>query len=333
MLISDESTVNFCDLLQYFGIPSDTFTQDELNDCQLPTSKLDCLKKFLKMPPSAYVDCKENFLKKVRSGDWSSMMDQLKYYNILDCKLLQKAWLKYTELFFNEFAVDAQQKISLSQLAQTILFKHYPKTEIPIITIGQDFTWLSQEIRGNLFGGLAAVFCRHAQTTADSKYPEVAYKTPNGDPVKKIQQLDVNSLYPTVMKFDLPVGSGLFYENENGNFIPREMSVNTGGNASNISLHWLNHMQSKFVSNGKVVHIQCQLNGQEKKIANYDLDGYVFFENKQIGLDFRYVFNISKNVIFIILLGGVDSILVVNVIQLMLMGKRDELRTWRELHF
>ena len=99
--------------------------------------------------------------------------------------------------------------------------------------------------------------------------------------------LDVNSLYSTVMKLELPVGSGVLYENINGLFNHNYMANNAGGNASYISLHWLNHMQNTFMSDGQPIYIQCQINGSEKQIGNYFLDGYVYYNGKHIGLDFH----------------------------------------------
>lgn len=80
-----------------------------------------------------------------------------------------------------------------SQLAQTILFQHYPKHIIPIISMSKEYTWLNKEIRKNLFGGLSAVFCRHAQIEKDESFPQEVYQTPNGSQITKIQQLGMTS--------------------------------------------------------------------------------------------------------------------------------------------
>ena len=284
----DDRVTNFGGMLNYFGIPSDDFTELELSSTRAPESKIHVIVKHLKMPPFDYVECKENFEDKIKSGEWATMMDQLEYYNVLDTKLLAQAWMSYTELFYTEFGVDPQGFMSLSQLAQAILFSFYPKNSMPMFTFDEKLTWLNRDIRKNLYGGLSAVFCRHAQTDVDEKYPALTYQTPNGSRVKNIQQLDVNSLYSTVMKMDLPIGVGVLYENVDGNFLPQRLGINRGGNASKISLHWLNHMQGKFVENGRTVPIQCALNGQEKQIGDFFLDGYVFYQNQRIGLDFRF---------------------------------------------
>jgi len=162
---------------------------------------------------------------------------------------------------------------------------------LPTVSLDADYTWLNKEIRSNLFGGLAACFSRHAETATgeiNSSYPDVVYQTPNGSPISLISQLDVNSLYPTIMRFTLPTGSGIFYQcSDDGFYVPKPMAKNDGSNASQISLHWLNHIQADYVDDdGLIVPIMNAMNGQEKKVGPYDLDGYVEFKGKTIGFDF-----------------------------------------------
>ena len=176
-----------------------------------------------------------------------------------------------------------------SQLAQTIMYRHYPQNFLQTITFDNEFTWLNKEIRKNLFGGLAACFTRHAETATgdiNESFPPVVYKTPNGSPVRLISQLDVNSLYPTIMRDTLPTGHGIFYINEDGHFTAQPMAKNDGSNASKISLDWINSIQGQYVTNGEIVPIMTAINGKEKRIGQFDLDGYVEFEGKRIGFDF-----------------------------------------------
>ena len=35
------------------------------------------------------------------------MIDQLKYYNLLDCQLLQEIWTRYSKLFFELFDISS----------------------------------------------------------------------------------------------------------------------------------------------------------------------------------------------------------------------------------
>ena len=88
----------------------------------------------------------------------------------------------------------------------------------------------------------------------------------------------------------LPVGTGVFYEEKDGLYQPTIMAKKASSNSSQISLHWLNHMQQKFVKNGNISIIKCSINGTEEKIGPFFLDGFVIFENKRIGLDFKVFF-------------------------------------------
>ena len=91
------------------------------------------------------------------------------------------------------------------------------------------------------------------------------------------------------MKLQLPTGSGIYYENVEGEFTSKPLNTNKGQNASQISLHWLNNMQQNFIKNGEISYIQSELTGQEKQIGSYHLDGFVVFDGCRIGLDFRIV--------------------------------------------
>ena len=272
--------------LNYFGIDTNKYSQDELSSNKLV--KLDEIQENLKISPLAYALCKDKFDNNIESGLWTSMLDMLRQYNLVDCHILQEAWKAYCDSFYKELDVDVQLYMSLSQLAQTILFKYYPAESSPVMTIGQKFTWLNKEIRSNLCGGLSAVFHRHASIKMNPKYPKSVFFTPNNSRIRKICQLDINSLYPFTMQDDMPTGSGILYLKEKESFVMHPLIEQYDGNASQISFHWLNYMQGKFIDeNGKKNQIQCALNGKEKSIGNYKLDGYVEYKGKKVGLDFR----------------------------------------------
>ena len=285
-LTDDDGTLGH--ILSWFGLPLEMFDANEIRlTGEIPPATESKLLKIFKMEPSLYFDAKMHFKEKMEAGVWNSMLDQLKEYNVRDCLVLQQTWEKFSALIYEKFAVDVQQTLSLSQLAQQVLLKHYPRQVAPIMSLSKEYTWFNKEIRLNLFGGLAAVFHRHVQTKVDANLPPTAYTTPNGQHIKVIRQEDFNSLYPAVMKESLPVGSGIFYERRDEVFHPKMMKTNTGANGSMISFHWLNHMQGKYVANGIVHRIQCAITGPEMKIGEYFLDGYVEFDRKRIGLDFR----------------------------------------------
>ena len=89
------------------------------------------------------------------------------------------------------------------------------------------------------------------------------------------------------MKQELPVGSGIFYEKIDNEFKPCFMNAVNGQKSSYISFEWLNHMQKFFIKDQKIFYIQSAMNGPEKKIGKYFLDGFVVYAGKRIGLDFR----------------------------------------------
>ena len=272
ILISRNETI---DPLQWFGLPSDF-------DSESPDRS-----KILPISPKKYMKCKENFDSKIRTGEWTSMLDQLSYYNILDCKVLERTWAKYSELFFEKFNIDIFENLSLSHIAQTLLFKKYPENVQTMTSFSEKYTWLNKEIRQNLCGGLAAVFSRHAQTGWDENLDREAVTVPNGDPIRLIEQFDINSLYPTVMKLDLPVGSGILYRPDNlGIFKPEVMKKNDGRNVSKISLKWLDLEEVKLKRSFPNAFIQHGANGYEKQIGRYFLDGFSLVDGKKIGYDF-----------------------------------------------
>ena len=284
---SKPDLVSFGSCLHYFGIDTTKFTNDELGSKEL--IPLDQIEDDLKVSPLAYAMCKDNFDNNIGSGLWTSMLDMLRQYNLIDCHILQEAWKAYCDLFYEVLGVDVQLYMSLSQLAQTVLFKYYPTGASPVITIGQKFTWLNKEIRSNLCGGLSAVFHRHASIKMNPHYPKSVFFTPNNSRVRKICQLDINSLYPFTMQDNMPTGSGILYlKEEEDEFVMHPLIENYDGNASEISFHWLNSMQAKFIDNyGNKSQIQCAINGREKSIGNYKLDGYVEYKGKKVGFDFR----------------------------------------------
>lgn len=273
------------DPLEWFGIPDEFFENSDIDDFNENDKKT--LATYLKVSPEDYYQAKMRFLEKLASGEWCSMLDQLKFYNIIDVKLLQEIWRRYSDHFYWKFGVDVQDHMSLSQCAQTILYKNFPRFASPIVTFSEDYGWINRDIRKNLVGGLACCFTRHAQTFPDSKYPKSVYTAPNGDQLKYIIQEDVNSLYPTVMRYELPVGSGILYsKSESGFFTPEILKKNDGSNPSEISKLWLDFMLKDFRKINKKVEIQSAFNGFERKIGKFKLDGFCILNDKTVGLDF-----------------------------------------------
>ena len=95
------------------------------------------------------------------------------------------------------------------------MLKYYPKNDLPMITLPASYTWLNKEIRNNLFGGLAAVFCRHAEIKNNGSFPSIVYETPNGSRIQIIQQLGLIIYYCLFFsKFNLRCELSLLNSNE-----------------------------------------------------------------------------------------------------------------------
>ena len=127
------------------------------------------------------------------------------------------------------------------------------------------------------------VYKRRAQTYPEPGVNPAAWTLPNKKQGQILRFEDVNSLYPTTMLNELPVGRPIVFTAEPGAGGLKRV-VNTDakkGNASKISFSWLNLMQKQFSSK-----IQCALNSDEKKIGEFYLDGFVFENGKKIGMDF-----------------------------------------------
>ena len=184
---------SFADALTFFALEHHYFTEEELNDVEPPILlRLESITDFLKVSPIEYSLAKIDYNDKINSGEFCSMIDQLKFYNITDCELLAKAWGQYSDSFYKEYNVDPYLFMSLSQLAETIMFRHYPESCMPMITFPEEYTWLNQEIREfGVKGGLSACFKRHAQIKYDARYPETVLKVPNGKRITLIEQLGI----------------------------------------------------------------------------------------------------------------------------------------------
>ena len=96
-----------------------------------------------------------------------------------------------------------------------------------------------------------------------------------------IIQEDVNSLYPTAMRENMPVGSGILYlPDEDGVFHSKILKSNDGSNVSKISIYWLDQKLSEFRKKDPKIHIQSGFNGVERNIGPYKLDGFCVLDNR-----------------------------------------------------
>ena len=88
------------DALTFFGLEHHYFTE-ELNDIE-PTIllRLESITDFLKVAPVEYSLAKIDYKDKINSGEFCSMLDQLKFYNITESvKQTVNFWQKLGSIF------------------------------------------------------------------------------------------------------------------------------------------------------------------------------------------------------------------------------------------
>ena len=108
-----------------------------------------------------------------------------------------------------------------------------------------------------------------------------------------INFFDVNSMYVSTFKEDMPTGRGIEWLPTGKTFkkrliAPRQISM--------VSLEWLEFMNHdpRFVDkNGQRQFIQHAWHGEEVKIGNYPVDGFVTVDEKNYILQFDGCFYVS----------------------------------------
>ena len=82
-------------------------------------------------------------------------------------------------------------------IAEHIAYKYYADDACPIYSFGPKFSFLNEQIREQLLGGMTMVLHRMIELKSDPDnrtLPESVYLTPNGDRYESLVQLDFNSL-------------------------------------------------------------------------------------------------------------------------------------------
>ncbi|CAG5111063.1 Oidioi.mRNA.OKI2018_I69.chr2.g5399.t1.cds [Oikopleura dioica] len=209
-----------------------------------------------------------------------SMVDFLKEYNLLDCRLLLKSINAYAEGFLQEYGIDIHKKLSLPGLAQQIAFDKYDPDCQNIYSI--PVPELKNDVRKHLNGGICCVQHRLlAINSEDQTLPEAARRAPNGKKIMFIDQQDMNSLYPFTLQNDLPTGPGFHLKKIRKKFKLFSMD-RTQTHVSVESIQWL-----EFFAHSTGLNVIHAFNKGEKKIGTYFLDGYAVKNGQAIGLDYN----------------------------------------------
>jgi len=157
------------------------------------------------IPSNEYTSLIAEFAAKV----WDFKQESIKYCK-LDCISLHQVLIKFNELIYGEFKINAHNSLTLPSLAMRIYKSNY----MPENTIYQILGNIERDIRLSYSGGAVDVFIPHNRiTNLFSKIKAVFVK---------LYQYDANSLYPTVMaNHPMPIGKPIEFEGDIRRFDPK----------------------------------------------------------------------------------------------------------------
>ena len=147
-------------------------------------------------------DTYESLVAENKNKMWDFKQEAIKYCK-LDCQTLHEIIVKFNELIFNHFKIDAHKALTLPALAMRIYKTHY----MPENTIYQLLDKAEFNIRKSYTGGAVDVYTPHNRITSFVTKVKALFV--------KLYSYDVNSLYPYVMAtFDMPVGKPIAFEGD-----------------------------------------------------------------------------------------------------------------------
>lgn len=101
-----------------------------------------------------YLDSKNEFEDKLNSNQWSSFLDYLSEYCILDVDLLCEGFSKYVQIFMTEFEISPLDSISMPSLAYRIMLKKYSDECPSMFSFSSKFGFVNELLREkSLMGG------------------------------------------------------------------------------------------------------------------------------------------------------------------------------------
>jgi hypothetical protein len=128
--------------------------------------------------------------------EWNFKNEAIKYCRI-DCIALFDVLIKFNELIFDHFQVNANKCLTLPSLAMRIFKSKFMSKDSIFQILGKS----EEDIRLSYTGGAVDMYIPHNKIDNDN--------------YKKLFYYDVNSLYPTVMsKFKMPIGKPTFFEGD-----------------------------------------------------------------------------------------------------------------------
>ena len=122
-----------------------------------------------------------------------NMLEYLKFYNCVDVEVLTEAFKRYSQCFFDNFALNPLNFVSLPGMAERAMWCQYDTNVNSPYTFNNDFSFVPKLIKSQILGGLSCCFHRHVQTSINSEPNALTTKTPSGKYIKILKSYDVNS--------------------------------------------------------------------------------------------------------------------------------------------
>ena len=150
----------------------------------------------------------ESLVSESKNKIWSFKDEAIKYCK-LDCACLHEILIKFNELIFSSFNVDAHKSLTLPALAMRIYKTNY----MPENTIYQILGPIEAAIRESYSGGAVDVYIPHNRVTSFFSKVKAMFT--------KLYIYDANSLFPYVMvNFPMPIGKPVYFEGDIRNIEP-----------------------------------------------------------------------------------------------------------------
>ena len=125
---------------------------------------------------------------------WQSMIDYLRWYNLLDVRPLVEALQNCFDSFNRYFNVDPLSSVSLPSLAFQAMFSLFDKNLPLAHSFNEKFDEVRQLFRSSVIGGLTTVTHRHVNLEDDSG-PPASRIAPNGKRFTSVSFWDFNAMY------------------------------------------------------------------------------------------------------------------------------------------
>ena len=101
----------------------------------------------------------KEFETKILNNEWSSFVDYLEKYCLIDVDVLMLGMKNYIDEFVNEFQISPIDSISMPALAAKIMWRSYSKTAPSIFSFSDKYGFLNKDIRERaLLGGYVGKF-------------------------------------------------------------------------------------------------------------------------------------------------------------------------------